>query len=53
MQVENKYGKAQMKTIHDLKKSYEDKQKVESINTSTKNDISKKMTDELLDEIKE
>ena len=53
MQAENNYEKAPIKTIHDLKMSHEDKQKVESVNTSTKNDLSKKTTNKLLDEIKE
>ena len=42
-----------MKTIHDLKRSHENKQKVESVNTLTKNYLSKKATDESLNEIRE
>ena len=54
--MENKYRKVTIKTIHDLKKSHEDKQKVESVNQadlSMRINLSKKTTDELLDEIRE
>ena len=52
----NKYGNAPTRTIHDLKRSHEDKQKVESAHQadySTKSYLSRKTTDELLDEIRE
>ena len=52
MHVENKYGKAPVRTIHDLNRSHEDKKKVELVNQadlSIKTDLSKKTIDELLD----
>ena len=52
---DNKYGNAPTRAIHDLKWSHEDEQKVESAqqaNPSTKSDLSKKTTDELIDEIR-
>ena len=54
--AKNKYGKGPARTIHDQKMSHEDKQKAESVSQtdlSAKIDLSKKMIDELLDEIKE
>ena len=54
--MENKYRKAPAKTIHDLKKNYENRQQKESISKtdlSIKIDLSQLMTDELLDEIRE
>ena len=54
--VENNYGKAPARTVHDLKMSHEDKHEVELVkkaDLSTKTDLSKKITDELLDEIRE
>ena len=54
--TKNKYRKAPTKTIHDLKRSYDNKQKVKSFNQAdllTKDNLSKKTTDELLDEIRE
>ena len=56
MVTKKKYRKATAKTIHDLKKNYDDKQKAELINQadlSTKSDLSKKTIDKLLDEIRE
>ena len=50
MPKEIKYGKAPAKTIHDLKKNHEDKQHNELV---IETDLSKKTTNELLDEIKE
>ena len=54
--TKNKYGKVSAKTIHDLEKNYENKQQKKSINKTNltiKNDLSKKMIDELLEEIRE
>ena len=56
MPKENKYGNAPAKTLHDLKKNHEDKQQKDSVNKidlSIKTNLSKKATDELLDEIRE
>ena len=44
------HRKAPTRTIHNLKRSHEGKQKEESI---TKTNLLRKMTDELLDEISE
>ena len=53
---ENKYRNASTRTIHDLKRSHEEVWKVESVqqvDLSTKPDLSKKTTNELLDQIRE
>ena len=47
---EDKYRKAPIITIHDLKKNHEDKQQKESVH---KTDLLIKTTDELLDEIRD
>ena len=53
---ENKFGGTPARIIHDLKQNQEEKQKVESIyqtDLSTKSDLFKKTTDELIDKIRE
>ena len=56
MLKENKFGNAPTRTIHDLKRSQNEKQRVELVphtDHSTKSDLSNKTTDELLNEIRD
>ena len=49
-------GRQMSRTIHDLKLNHKEKKKVESVyqtDLSNKSDMSKKTTNELLDEIRE